>query len=75
MLFLLTDSIGVNRYTSEPVDKVFDVDKTLLQDPSEVLVGGLPQDCFVSAPFSYDGTEFRTVGLEELKLRKLPQKG
>jgi len=64
-------SIGVNRYNSEPEPKSFDEDKSGLQDPSKVLVDGLPQDCFVSAPFSSEGNDFLNAGRKNLKLLKV----
>jgi len=58
-------------YNSEPEPKSFDEDKSGLQDPSKVLVDGLPQDCFVSAPFSSEGNDFLNAGRKNLKLTKV----
>jgi len=58
-------------YNSEPEPKSFDEDKSGLQDPSKVLVDGLPQDCFVSAPFSSEGNDFLNAGRKNLKLLKV----
>ena len=61
----------MNRYKSEPEPRSFDEDKSGLQDPSKVLVDGLPLDCFVSGPFSFEGNDFLNAGRKNLKLTKV----
>ncbi len=59
-------------YNVEHVEKVYQLDKEVLQDPQEVLVDGLPQDCFMTAPKNPRERErFRLEGMADLMVRNV----